>query len=90
MFNEAVRPVLTSAAIMWQVSGLHTNLEFLRRMVANPAFAAAELDTQFISEHQQQLFATEQLTPAFWAFAAALLHQVLVAEVRIVKQRRRQ
>ena len=59
-----------------QVSGLHTNLDFLRRAVAHPAFAAGELDTQFISKHRQQLFATEQLTPEFWALAAALLHQV--------------
>ena len=81
---------LTSAFRAAQVSGLHTNLDFLRRIVANPAFAAAKLDTQFISEHQQQLFATEQLTPAFWAFAAALLHQVLVAEVRCPKQQCRQ
>ena len=83
-------PMVADAAgrLTLQVSGLHTNLDFLRRIVAHPAFAAGELDTQFISKHRQQLFAAEQLTPDLWALAAALLHQVLVAEVRpVVLQR---
>ena len=34
---------------------MKTNLAFLRRILAHPAFAACELDTGFIPRHQQQL-----------------------------------
>ncbi|MGV8671516.1 3-methylcrotonyl-CoA carboxylase, partial [Pseudomonas aeruginosa] len=34
------------------VGGVRTNLAFLRRVLAHPAFAAAELHTGFIPRHQ--------------------------------------
>lgn len=53
------------------VGGLHTNLAFLTRVVAHPAFAAAELDTGFIPRHEAQLLPTpEPLPDAFWQAAA--------------------
>ncbi|MGF0336729.1 acetyl-CoA carboxylase biotin carboxylase subunit [Ectopseudomonas toyotomiensis] len=53
------------------VGGVKTNLAFLRRVLAHPAFAAAELDTGFIPRHQQQLLpAPGELPEAFWQLAA--------------------
>ncbi|MDG9760777.1 acetyl/propionyl/methylcrotonyl-CoA carboxylase subunit alpha [Pseudomonas sediminis] len=53
------------------VGGVKTNLAFLRRILAHPAFAAAELDTGFIPRHQQQLLPTpSQLPDTFWQLAA--------------------
>ena len=53
------------------VGGVKTNLAFLCRILAHPAFAACELDTGFISRHQQQLLpAPSELPEAFWQLAA--------------------
>ncbi len=53
------------------VGGVKTNLAFLRRILAHPAFAAAELDTGFIPRHQQHLLPTpDELPEAFWQLAA--------------------
>lgn len=53
------------------VGGVKTNLTFLRRILANPAFAACELDTGFIPRHQQQLLpAPGELPETFWQLAA--------------------
>lgn len=53
------------------VGGVKTNLAFLQRILAHPAFAACELDTGFIPRHQQQLLpAPCELPGAFWQLAA--------------------
>lgn len=53
------------------VGGVKTNLAFLRRILAHPAFATCELDTGFIPRHQQQLLpAPGELPEAFWQLAA--------------------
>jgi 3-methylcrotonyl-CoA carboxylase alpha subunit len=53
------------------VGGVKTNLAFLRRVLAHPAFAACELDTGFIPRHQQQLRPTpSELPESFWKLAA--------------------
>ena len=53
------------------VGGLKTNLAFLRRILAHPAFASAELDTGFIPRHQAELLpAPAALPEAFWQAAA--------------------
>ncbi|MFN3768947.1 MAG: acetyl-CoA carboxylase biotin carboxylase subunit [Ectopseudomonas guguanensis] len=53
------------------VGGVKTNLAFLRRILAHPAFAACELDTGFIPRHQQQLLpAPSELPETFWQLAA--------------------
>jgi 3-methylcrotonyl-CoA carboxylase alpha subunit len=52
------------------VGGFATNLAFLQRLLAHPAFAAAELDTGFIERHQAALLpAPAELPEAFWALA---------------------
>ncbi|MDF2075806.1 acetyl/propionyl/methylcrotonyl-CoA carboxylase subunit alpha [Pseudomonas mendocina] len=53
------------------VGGVKTNLAFLRRILALPAFAACQLDTGFIPRHQQQLLPTpSELPDTFWQLAA--------------------
>ena len=53
------------------IGGLKTNIGFLRRIVAHPAFAAAQLDTGFIPRYQSQLLPEQgELDDEFW-FAAA-------------------
>nr|WP_269476146.1 acetyl/propionyl/methylcrotonyl-CoA carboxylase subunit alpha [Pseudomonas mendocina] len=53
------------------VGGVKTNLAFLRRILAHPAFAACELDTGFIPRHQEQLLpAPAELPETFWRLAA--------------------
>ncbi|MCR4510206.1 acetyl/propionyl/methylcrotonyl-CoA carboxylase subunit alpha [Pseudomonas sp. 32.2.56] len=53
------------------VGGVKTNLAFLQRVLAHPAFANAELDTGFIPRHEAQLLppATD-LPTEFWQLAA--------------------
>lgn len=54
-----------------QVGGVRTNLAFLHRVLAHPAFAAAELDTGFIPRYQTQLLPEpSQLPEIFWKLAA--------------------
>ncbi|WP_145003394.1 acetyl/propionyl/methylcrotonyl-CoA carboxylase subunit alpha [Pseudomonas oryzihabitans] len=52
------------------VGGFATNLAFLQRLLAHPAFAAAALDTGFIERHQAALLpAPAELPEAFWTLA---------------------
>ena len=53
------------------VGGVRTNLAFLTRVLAHPAFAAAQLDTGFIPRHEAQLLPPVSELPAeFWQLAA--------------------
>jgi 3-methylcrotonyl-CoA carboxylase alpha subunit len=53
------------------VAGVRTNLAFLQRVLAHPAFAAAELDTGFIPRYQDVLLPEpSELPEAFWQLAA--------------------
>ncbi|MVW75845.1 acetyl/propionyl/methylcrotonyl-CoA carboxylase subunit alpha [Pseudomonas xionganensis] len=53
------------------VGGVKTNLTFLARVLAHPAFANAELDTGFIPRHEAHLLPPVSELPAeFWQLAA--------------------
>ncbi|PJE40523.1 MAG: 3-methylcrotonyl-CoA carboxylase [Pseudomonas sp.] len=53
------------------VGGVRTNLAFLTRVLAHPAFANAELDTGFIPRHEAQLLPpVTELPVEFWQLAA--------------------
>ncbi|MHA6493184.1 acetyl/propionyl/methylcrotonyl-CoA carboxylase subunit alpha [Pseudomonas borbori] len=53
------------------VGGVRTNLAFLTRVLAHPAFANAELDTGFIPRHEAQLLPpVSELRAEFWQLAA--------------------
>ncbi|WP_296258233.1 MULTISPECIES: acetyl/propionyl/methylcrotonyl-CoA carboxylase subunit alpha [unclassified Pseudomonas] len=54
------------------VGGFKTNLAFLQRILAHPAFTNEELDTGFIERHQAELLPPlEPLPEAFWQKAAS-------------------
>ena len=69
--RETARRRLLAMLAEQQLGGVHSNLAFLRRVLAHPAFAAAELDTGFIARHADALLpAPAPLPDAFWALAA--------------------
>ncbi|TDV50111.1 3-methylcrotonoyl-CoA carboxylase alpha subunit [Pseudomonas graminis] len=69
--REEARLRLLSMLDEFAIGGLRTNLAFLRRIIAHPAFAEAELDTGFIPRYQDELLPpAEGLTEAFWQLAA--------------------
>ncbi|PZP22576.1 acetyl/propionyl/methylcrotonyl-CoA carboxylase subunit alpha [Pseudomonas kuykendallii] len=69
--REEARQRLLAMLDETAVAGVKTNLAFLRRILAHPSFAAAELDTGFIERHQADLLpAPGELSDAFWQAAA--------------------
>ncbi|MEK1941692.1 MAG: acetyl/propionyl/methylcrotonyl-CoA carboxylase subunit alpha [Pseudomonas sp.] len=69
--REEARLRLLAMLGEFAVGGVKTNLAFLQRILAHPAFAAAELDTGFIPRYQEQLLpAPSDLPEAFWQLAA--------------------
>ncbi|QHD07744.1 acetyl/propionyl/methylcrotonyl-CoA carboxylase subunit alpha [Pseudomonas sp. R76] len=78
--REQARLRLLSMLDEFAVGGLKTNLGFLRRIIAHPAFAAAQLDTGFIPRYQDDLLpAPGELSDAFWQAAGAAFMQSLPA-----------
>ncbi|TBW40497.1 acetyl/propionyl/methylcrotonyl-CoA carboxylase subunit alpha [Azotobacter chroococcum] len=70
--REEARQRLLAMLAETAVGGVRTNLAFLRRVLAHPAFAGAELDTGFIPRHQEMLLPEPQELPeAFWRLAAS-------------------
>ena len=61
-----------------QVSGLPTNVEFLKRLCAHPAFAACDLDTSFIARHLDALLARTPPSAEVLALAAVTDHLLQV------------
>ncbi|CAK0783426.1 hypothetical protein CVIRNUC_006625 [Coccomyxa viridis] len=57
-----------------QVSGLSTNVAFLKRLCQHPAFEAAELDTSFIAKHMDDLVEPSQPGADVLALAAVTWH----------------
>jgi 3-methylcrotonyl-CoA carboxylase alpha subunit len=69
--REQARLRLLAMLDEFAIGGLKTNIAFLRRILAHPAFADAELDTGFIPRHQDVLLPAPQALPApFWEAAA--------------------
>ncbi|MDR2309220.1 MAG: acetyl/propionyl/methylcrotonyl-CoA carboxylase subunit alpha [Paucimonas sp.] len=69
--REQARLRLLAMLDEFAIGGLKTNIAFLRRILAHPAFAAAELDTGFIPRHQELLLPVNEALPAqFWEAAA--------------------
>lgn len=76
--REQARLRLLSMLDEFAIGGLKTNINFLRRIIAHPAFAAAELDTGFIPRYQEQLLpAPGELSDAFWQAAGEAFAQSL-------------
>ncbi|MCP3751997.1 acetyl/propionyl/methylcrotonyl-CoA carboxylase subunit alpha [Pseudomonas sp. SBB6] len=69
--REQARLRLLAMLDEFAIGGPKTNIAFLRRILAHPAFAEAELDTGFIPRYQEQLLPAPQALPAaFWQAAA--------------------
>ncbi|MGN2625297.1 acetyl-CoA carboxylase biotin carboxylase subunit [Stutzerimonas balearica] len=74
--REQARQRLLAMLAETAVGGVKTNLAFLRRVLAHPAFANAELDTGFIARHQGELLPPQgELPESFWQLAASAFVQ---------------
>ncbi|NBB09422.1 acetyl/propionyl/methylcrotonyl-CoA carboxylase subunit alpha [Pseudomonas sp. SLFW] len=74
--REQARLRLLAMLDEFAIGGLRTNLAFLRRIIAHPAFAACELDTGFIPRYQAELLPpTQGLSEEFWLVAAEAYRQ---------------
>ncbi|KAI8922493.1 putative methylcrotonoyl-CoA carboxylase [Powellomyces hirtus] len=73
--DEALR-ALRNALADFHVSGLHTNIEFLKALAAHPSFIAADVETGFIPKHEKDLLPPRPAT-SFSTFATAALSAVL-------------
>ena len=81
--REQARLRLLAMLDEFAIGGLKTNIAFLRRILAHPAFAAAELDTGFIPRHQEVLLPAPQPLPAgFWQAAGEAWLQGQAAQQR--------
>ncbi len=81
--REQARLRLLAMLDEFVIGGLRTNLGFLRRIIAHPAFADAELDTDFIPRYQTDLLPPAQsLSPQFWQTAARAYRQSTPAATR--------
>ncbi|WP_458130644.1 acetyl/propionyl/methylcrotonyl-CoA carboxylase subunit alpha [Pseudomonas sp. R3-41] len=81
--REQARLRLLSMLDEFAIGGLKTNIGFLRRIIAHPAFATAELDTGFIPRYQTQLLPEPgELDDAFWLAAAQGFALSLTPRVR--------
>ncbi|MGE0094710.1 MAG: acetyl-CoA carboxylase biotin carboxylase subunit [Alphaproteobacteria bacterium] len=78
--GEAVRR-MASALAQTQVVGVASNVTFLSAVVAQPDFAAGQLDTGFIPRHEAALLPPQAPAPDD-ALALAVLHEVLARAAR--------
>ncbi|HEV2038469.1 MAG TPA: acetyl/propionyl/methylcrotonyl-CoA carboxylase subunit alpha [Casimicrobiaceae bacterium] len=76
---------LRRALASYHVAGVTTNISFLQRVVAHPAFAEARLDTGLISRHHAELFAPPH-PPSPRVLAVAAMGELL----RLVDEAARQ
>lgn len=81
--REQARLRLLSMLDEFAIGGLKTNLAFLRRIIAHPAFAESQLDTGFIPRYQEQLLpAARELDQDFWQAAGQAYSQSLARRER--------
>ncbi|MBI6764814.1 acetyl/propionyl/methylcrotonyl-CoA carboxylase subunit alpha [Pseudomonas syringae] len=80
--REQARLRLLTMLDEFAVGGVRTNLAFLRRIIAHPEFAAAQLDTGFIPRYQAQLLPqTDEPDETFWQAAAEAFSQTEPARI---------
>ena len=61
---------LHSALEQYEITGLITNISFLKRVCANNAFIAGQVETGFIGKQKANLFAEQQLSDEIYVQAA--------------------
>ena len=67
--QQAIRK-LELALEEYEVVGLHTNIEFLKRLCRSEAFREADVETGFIDKWQDQLFETKEVPDEVYIQAA--------------------
>ena len=70
--REQALETISRALADFQVAGVRTNIEFLKRLVATRSFAEADLDTGLIEHEAEVLFAKPAEAPAKLPALAAL------------------
>ena len=76
--REAALQQLDAALAAYQVVGVTTNIRFLRRIVANPAFASGDVDTGLIARYHDSLL-LPPVTPSSEQLALLALGEVLAS-----------
>ncbi|KAI5843433.1 carbamoyl-phosphate synthase L chain, ATP binding domain-containing protein [Morchella snyderi] len=71
--RDAALAKLRAALEQYEIVGPRTNIEFLKRLAAHPAFIAGEVETGFIGKHRAALFAREETPSEVFAQAALAL-----------------
>ena len=61
---------LRAALEEYEVVGLATNIDFLKRLSISPAFVAGDVETGYIEKHSDELFAKKVVKPEVFAQAA--------------------
>jgi 3-methylcrotonyl-CoA carboxylase alpha subunit len=69
--RDHARRRLLLALERWEVHGVTTNLEFLKAVLAHPAYIAGETHTGFIAEHWPEGFSAEAAPESVWLAVAA-------------------
>ncbi|PQE15788.1 3-methylcrotonyl- carboxylase subunit alpha protein [Rutstroemia sp. NJR-2017a BBW] len=64
----------------YEVVGLSTNIEFLKKICKSPGFIKGDVETGYIQKHHDELFASEEIEPeAFVQAALGVLSQELTS-----------
>lgn len=61
---------LRAALEEYEVVGLTTNIDFLKKICTSPAFVAGDVETGYIEKHSDELFAKKDIEPEAFAQAA--------------------
>ncbi|RPA81968.1 hypothetical protein BJ508DRAFT_414444 [Ascobolus immersus RN42] len=64
---------MKAALEQYEIAGMSTNIEFIKRLCSSPAFIAGEVETGYIEKHRAELF-TPSVTPPEVYAQAALSH----------------
>ncbi|KAJ3331148.1 Methylcrotonoyl-CoA carboxylase subunit alpha, mitochondrial [Blyttiomyces sp. JEL0837] len=70
--RTAALRVLRKALDEFEVVGLNTNIDFLKRLASHPGFISGDVDTGFIKKHETDLFPTPVPVPPVTLAHAAL------------------
>ncbi|KAJ3114755.1 Methylcrotonoyl-CoA carboxylase subunit alpha, mitochondrial [Phlyctochytrium bullatum] len=70
--RTAALRVLRKALGEFEVVGLNTNIDFLKKLASHPAFVDGDVETGFIKKHEPSLFPPRPTTPALTVAHAAL------------------
>ena len=74
---------LLAALNEYEIAGLVTNIDFLKRICRTEAFQAGEVETGFISKHKDELYRVPEIGPEI--YAQAVLGSVFESSVDNIK-----